>query len=116
MLFYAFYYLVSVLLLCQGTQLLGEQRNPMGAVPVELSMPNGPSRGWGRLLVLVGLVGVVCGLVSHGEAPRVSAHALSFVQGGEWLVMAAYGFWLVFLAKRVEYQAVAAASADHGHH
>ncbi|WP_005034774.1 hypothetical protein [Holophaga foetida] len=116
MLFYTFFYLVSALLLVQGTHLAGEQRHPMGAVPAELALPSGAARAWGKLLVLMGLIGLACGLASHGDAPRISRQTLAFVEGVEWVLMGVYGLWLVFIAKRIEYIGVAAASADHGHH
>lgn len=116
MLFYAFFYLVAALLLFQGVHLLGEQRDPMGVVPAELALPAGAARVWGRLLVGVGLVGLVCGLVSHGLTPWVSRQVLTCLEVAEWLLMGIYGFWLVFIAKRVHYAGVAAAPTNHGHH
>jgi len=115
MLFYTFYYLVTALLLFQGTHLLGEQASPMGTVPSELALAPEPSRGWGRTLVGMALVCLIAGLISHGICPWFTEQPLVFLEGAAWLVMAAYGFWLIFIAKRIEYVG-AAAPVEHGHH
>jgi len=115
MLFYTFFYLVSAVLVLQGTQLVGEQREAMGAVPEELVLPASAARVWGRILMVVGLIGVVCGLASHGEGSWVSRQVLAFIQGAQGGLAAVYGLWLVFVAKRVAYAGVAAAPAEHHH-
>nr|WP_320132087.1 hypothetical protein [uncultured Holophaga sp.] len=116
MLFHTFYYLTAALLIFQGVQLRGEQEAPLGTTPPELCLGPGPSRAWGRFLVLAGVVGLVCGFLNHGAHPRIGHEALGMIEGVLWLVMGAYGFWLIFLAKRVDFAPHPALADDSAHH
>jgi len=112
MLVYLFFYLVSAVLVFQGSQALGEQKEPLGVVPEEVAQD--PTRGslWGGFLITVGLVAVLFGLLSHSlvSLQLMLGRFLAF----EFLVMGAYGFYVIFLSRKVAF--VGKAAADHGHH
>jgi hypothetical protein len=113
MLFYLFLYLLAAVLVFQGTQLLGEQRTPMGVVPAEVA-PNRVQAGyWGGFLIAYGVLLGGVGLMSHCNAWYVGALAPLRTLGG--VVLACYGLWLVF-GRKVDYTPAPVQGGDHGHH
>lgn len=101
MLFYVFFYLLAALLVFQGAQALGEPREPLRETPGELALPEA-GRRWGIFLVGMGSLCVLAGFLNHAGA--VSWGSLRIMRGAGWLTEGAYGFWLVFLARKIAYQ------------
>lgn len=112
MLVYLFFYLVSAVLVFQGSQALGEQKEPLGAVPEEVAQDATRGSLWGGFLITVGLLSILLGLLSHVvvSLQLMLGKFLAF----EFFVMGAYGFYIIFLSRKVTY--LGKATADHGHH
>lgn len=114
MLAYLFFYLVASILMFQGTQVLGEQREPLGVVPPEVAQEPSRAGVWGGFLVTVGAISIVFGLFSHAHAGL--HYQLDRVMTVDLLVMASYGLYVIFFNRKVEYLGKAAADHGHGHH
>lgn len=114
MLLYLFAYLTAAILVFQGTQVLGEQREPLGVVPGEVAQEPGRAGVWGGFLVTAGALSIAFALLSHGFFPL--RPFVARVLGLDLLVMAAYGFYVIFLNRKVAYLGKPAADHGHGHH
>ncbi|HLO68972.1 MAG TPA: hypothetical protein VK188_18260 [Holophaga sp.] len=114
MLSYIAFYVLAAILILQGTQLLGELRGPLSAVPPEVKPdPAGAARVGGFLLTF-GAASVVAGLLSHAF-PWFQG-SLRLLHGAGILVEAVFGVWLVF-GRKVDYTpAPVADEPAHGHH
>jgi len=63
MLFLAFYFLLFLVLIFQGTQIAGEVKTPLGTLPEEVGQNPVASARWGILLIGVGFFGAAMGLL-----------------------------------------------------
>lgn len=113
MLFLVFFYVLAAVLVFQGLHLLGERTQPLGTLPEEVGLAKIPSGVWGAYLTAYGASMVGCGLLSHAFASVTPALVPLRALGA--LSLLAFGAWVVFLGRRVEYLG-SAADADHGHH
>lgn len=114
LLFYVFYYLVAAVVIFQGAQVLGEQREPLGVVPEEVGQKPRPARMWGRLLVGMGVLDLLVGILSHPFAWH-GTFPLRYLLYTSLLLIGAYGFYVIFLNRKVAYMGKPSAPA-HGHH
>lgn len=111
---YTFFYLVAAVLVFQGTHAFGEPCEPMGVVPAEVAQAPARARCWGGLLAGYGYLGILVGLLSHaftGLQPL-----LPTMMGVGFGIMAAYGLYVVFFNRKVEYLGTPSVPADSGHH
>ncbi len=114
LLFYVFYYLLSVLLIFQGLHLASEVSAPLGTLPEEVGQAPTPSLHWGSFLTAYGALGILIGLFSHQYEYLVSALRPLVSIGA--LIMASFAIWIIFRGRRVVYMAEPAADhGDHGH-
>ena len=111
---YTFFYLVAAVLVFQGTHAFGEQSEPMGVVPAEVIQESGKARLRGGILAAFGYLSILVGLLSHAfEALECLLPGMMALGFG---LMAAYGLYLIFFNRKVEYVGVSAAPAHHDHH
>ena len=111
MLFYVFYYLLSAVLMFQGTQAIGESREPMGVIPEQVRSGAEGRRTWGGVLAGVGAFLVVMGLISHAQAGLFPVLRVLQVLG--LAAMGGYGLWTIFAAKKVVYLGKPSAPSHH---
>lgn len=114
MLLYLFFYLSAAILMFQGTQLLGEQREPLGVVPTEVAQDPSRAGVWGGFLLTVGALSIAFGLWGH-FSPVLRLY-LDRVLALDLLVMLAYGIYVIFFNRKVDYLGKPAADHGHGHH
>lgn len=114
LLFYVFYYLVAVVVIFQGAQVLGEQRSPLGVVPEEVAQKPARARAWGLALVGLGALDILVGLLSHRFAWHGTFPLWCLLYTSLALV-GAYGFYVIFLSRKVAYIGKPSAPS-HGHH
>ena len=111
---YTFCYVVATVLVFQGTHAFGEQSEPMGVVPEEVTQEPGKARLRGGILAAYGYLSILVTLLSHayvGIQPLLpSIMAVGFG------LMAAYGLYVIFFNRTVEYLGVSAAPVHHDHH
>jgi hypothetical protein len=111
---YTFFYLVSAVLVFQGTHAFGEQTGPMGVVPEEVAQESGKARLRGGILAAYGYLSLLVALLSHAYTgiqtilPGLMAVGLG--------LMAVYGLYVIFFNRKVEYVGVSAEPAHHDHH
>ena len=119
-LFYAFYYLLSAVLVFQGLHIASEVADPLGTVPEEVGQTPRSSLGWGSFLVSYGTLCIVIALLSHFY--EYFGSALRPLMGTGLVIMAIFSAWVVFKGRSVNYMGVAAADLareghpDNGHH
>ena len=111
---YTFFYLVAVLLVCQGTHAFGEQSEPMGVVPEEVAQDPGRARLRGALLAAYGYLSILVALLSHAYSALQSLLPSMMAVGLG--LMAAYGLYVIFFNRKVDYLGVSAPPAEHDHH
>lgn len=114
MLFLVFYFILFAVLLFQGTHVAGEVKTPLGTLPEEVGQNPAASARWGILLITVGLLGALLGLLGF-RSPALAAMRPGFMIFGA-VVLAVYGFWVIFLGRKPEFMGKPAAADDHGHH
>lgn len=119
MLFLVFYYVLAAVLIFQGLHFYGEHTQPLGTVPEEVGQEKSSSGVWGGYLATYGGLMVLCGVSSHYYA--FFTPALGPLRTLGVLSLMAFGAWVVFKGRRVEYLGTSAAladhaEADHGHH
>lgn len=112
LLFYVFFYLVAFVLMAQGAQALGEQRNPLGVVPGEVVQKPEPARRWGRILVGLGLLDTLVGLLSHRYGWQ-GTFPLRCLLWTSLVVMGAYGLYILFFSRKVAYLGQPSAPSHH---
>lgn len=111
---YVFFYVVAAVLIFQGTHAVGEQREPLGVVPSEVTQEPGKARLRGYILAAFGYLSVALGLLGHGYAPlRKLLPGLMVVNLG---LIGVYGLYVIFFSRKVIYQAAPSACHDHPSH
>ncbi len=113
MLFLVFYFLLFVVLIFQGSHLAGEVKMPLGTLPEEVGQNPVAAARWGILLITAGFLGSVVGLLGF-RFPALAALRPAFSALG-LLVLALYGFWIIFLGRKAEFIGKPAVADDHGH-
>lgn len=111
---YTFFYLVAAVLVFQGTHAFGEQSEPMGVVPEEVAQDAGKARLRGAILAAYGYLSLLAALLSHAWTGLQAA--LPGMMAVGLGLMAAYGLYVIFFSRLVEYLGVPAAPAKHDHH
>jgi hypothetical protein len=116
MLFLALYFVLFLILLFQGTHIAGEIKTPLGTLPEETGQSPLASARWGILLITTGLVGTLAGLLGF-MSPTLAAARPAFLYLG-LAVLALFGLWVIFLARKPEFMGKPAVADDpgHGHH
>ena len=112
MLFLMMYFVLASVLVFQGLHLASEPTAPLGTLPEEVALPAPKSFAWGAFLVTWGGLALAFGLLGFKFDWFVPIRPAVFVL--DWIVLAAYGVWVVFMARRIEYIGTPAAD-DHGH-
>lgn len=111
---YTFFYLVATVLVFQGTHAFGEQSEPMGVVPQEVTQESGRARLRGGILAAYGYLCITFGLLGHAySALHLVLPSLMAIGLG---LMAVYGAYIIFFNRKVEYLGVSAEPAHHDHH
>jgi hypothetical protein len=101
MLTYVFLFMTASVLIFQGTQLLGELRNPLGTVPNEVVLPERAARRWGERLIGFGCLSLLLGFLSF-LYPSLFQYLLpTIVVDG--CALGVFALYLVFAAPRVQY-------------
>lgn len=113
MLFLAFYFLLFLVLVFQGTHIAGEVKTPLGTLPEEVGQNPVASARWGILLILVGFFGAALGLLGFRSPALAAARPALFALGVA--VLALFGLWVIFLGRKPEFIGKAAVADDHGH-
>lgn len=94
-------YVLAVVLIFQGSQLLGELAgHPLNAVPEEVRPSPSWSARWGGFLITYGVAMLLTGLLSHGY--DWFQGSLGLLRGFGVAVEAVFGLWLVF-GRTVDY-------------
>jgi uncharacterized membrane protein HdeD (DUF308 family) len=101
MLTYVFLFLAASALLFQGTQLIGEVRNPLGVVPSEVALPEKSQRRWGERLMTFGLLSMLLAFLSFCY-PFLAEYLLPTIIV-DACALGVFALYLVFFAPRVEY-------------
>lgn len=112
MLFLMFFYILAAILVFQGLHLFSEISEPLGTVPEEVAQATVSSQRWGAYLMAYGGLMALCGLLSIGTPYFLSA--LKPLQGFALLSLGAFGAWVVFKGRTIEYMGTPAED-DHGH-
>lgn len=111
---YTFFYVVAAILVFQGTHAVGEQSEPLGVVPEEVAQEAGKARLRGHILAAYGYLCIAAALASHAFSV-----IQSFLPGALTVgfgLSAAYGLYVVFFNRKVQYMGVSAEPAHHDHH
>jgi hypothetical protein len=111
---YTFFYLVATLLVFQGTHAFGEPSDPMGVVPAEVTQEAGKARLRGGVLATYGYLSLLTALLSHAY-PGLQAPLPGMMAVGLGL-MAAYGLYVIFFNRKVEYLGVSSTPTNPHHH
>lgn len=111
---YTFFYLVAMVLVFQGTHAYGEQFEPLGVVPEEVTQDSGKARLRGGILAGYGYLSILVALLSHAYEGIQSL--LSGTMAVGLGLLAVYGLYVIFFNRKVEYLGVSATPADHHHH
>ena len=114
LLFYVFYYLLSVVLVFQGLHIAAEVGEPLGTVPQEVGQTATSSLGWGSFLVAYGTLCIVIALLSHPYNYFGSALRPLMITG--MAIMAAFSAWVIFKGRTVNYLGEAATNLGHESH
>jgi len=101
MLTYVFLFIVASVLLFQGVQLLGEIKNPLGVVPVEVVLPEKSARRWGERLIGFGGFTLIIGFLSF-RYPTLTQYLVPVIII-DGCALAVFASHLVFFAPRVEF-------------
>ena len=112
MLFLVFYYLLAAILIFQGLHFYGEQTQPLGTVPEEVTQSRPVSERWGGYLMGYGALMVACGLASHWYS--FFPPALGAIRAMGVLSLILFGAWVIFKGRTIEYLG-APAEDDHAH-
>ncbi|HOD33407.1 MAG TPA: hypothetical protein PKO12_08010 [Holophaga sp.] len=102
LLFYVFFYLVAFVLMAQGSQALGEVREPIGVVPGEVAQKPGPAQAWGGALVGLGVLDTLVGLLSHAYGWH-GTFPLRCLFWTSLAAIGAYGLYILFFNRKVAY-------------
>lgn len=113
MLFLVFYFILFSVLIFQGAHVAGEVKQPLGTLPEEVGQAPEASSRWGALLVGTGLLGLLLALAGFRWTSLAAARPAFFYLGLG--VLAAYGFWVIFLGRRPEFIGKPTVAEDHGH-
>ncbi len=107
-----FFYILAAILIFQGLHLFGEVAQPLGTVPEEVGQAPAVSHRWGSYLMTYGALMVLFGALSH----RYDAFApsLPVLRAFGLLSLGAYGAWVVFRGRTVEFMGEPSVE-DHGH-
>jgi len=110
---YVFAYILAAVLLFQGLHLFQETEAPLGTLPEEAAQATGASQKWGAALMTWACFALGTGLLSHAYAWFASA-VLPMRNVG-LILLAAYGAWVVFAGRSVEFMGKPSADDHHGH-
>ncbi len=113
MIFQVFYYLLFTVLVFQGTHLAGEVKTPLGTLPEEVGQNPVAAARWGVTLILTGFAGILLGLLGARTPALAAARPACFGLGVA--VLALYGLWVIFLARKPEFMGKPTLADDHGH-
>ncbi len=111
---YIAFYGVAAVLVFQGTHAFAEPADPLGVVPAEVPQEPGRARLRGAILALYGYLSLLVALLSHAYEslcvllPSMLALGVGFI--------AAYGLYVIFFNRKVEYLAEPSPSAHSDHH
>jgi hypothetical protein len=114
MLLLVLYFLLSLILIFQGTHLAGEVRSPLGTLPDEVAQNPVSAMRWGILLIASGILLSVLGLLGYWSTRLATARPGLLLLGLAILIL--YGVWIVFLGRKAEFIGKPAAADNHGHH
>ncbi|MFN8010529.1 MAG: hypothetical protein U0P81_03910 [Holophagaceae bacterium] len=109
-----FTFLLGAALLFMGLHLRAEPADPLGVVPEEVKPSARMARIWGSALAIYGgflLLFAAAAMLDADFRPGV----VPFRRAGVGLGIL-FGFWVVFLNRKVEYLGRPAEDAGHGHH
>jgi hypothetical protein len=101
MLTYIFLFMTASVLIFQGTQLLGELKNPLGVVPDEVMLPERAARRWGERLIGFGCLTLLLGFLSFCYTSLCQYLLPTIIVDGCALVI--FALYLIFAAPRVQY-------------
>jgi hypothetical protein len=101
MLTYVFLFIIAAVLIFQGTQLIGEIKNPLGVMPAEVALPEKVARRWGERLIGFGCVTMLFGFLSF-PFPTLFEYFLP-VMAIDGLALGFFKLYLIFVGPRVEY-------------
>jgi len=122
MLTYVFLFIAASILIFQGTQLVGEIKNPLGTVPAEVALPEKQARRWGERLLGIGCLTMLLGFVVL-VYPSFEQYLIpAIIVDG--ITLAIFALYLIFAAPRVQFMGepgcgrgiAGASSADDDHH
>lgn len=111
---FLFTFLLGAALLFQGLHLRAEAGDPLGVVPEEVRPTDRHARIWGSALAIYGgflLLFATAAMLDPDFSPGV----VPFRNAGVGLSVL-FGFWVVFLNRKVAYLGTPAAEDGHGHH
>jgi hypothetical protein len=106
--------LLAAALLFQGLHLRAEPADPLGVVPEEVRPTDRMARIWGAALAIYGGFLLLFGTAALID-PDFRPGVIPFRNAGIGLSVL-FGFWVVFLNRRVEYLGQPAEDSGHGHH
>jgi len=101
MLTYVFLFITASVLIFQGTQLLGELRNPLGVVPNEVALPEKTARRWGERLLGFGCLTLLLGLLSFIYSSLCQYLLPTIIVDA--CALGIFAIYLIFVAPRVQY-------------
>lgn len=117
---YVFSYILAAVLLFQGLHLFKETEAPLGTLPEEAAQDTGASQKWGAALLTWAFFALGTGLLSH--AYDWFGSAVLPMRNIGCILLAAYGAWVVFAGRTIEFLGKPTMddhhghAADHGHH
>lgn len=116
MLFLVFYFTLFVILVFQGTHLVGEVKTPLGTLPEEIGQNPVAAARWGVLLITIGFLGSALGLLGFRYPAMTALRPACFALGLG--VLALFGVWVIFLGRKAEFMGKPTVADDpgHGHH
>ena len=109
---YMFSYLLAAVLFFQGLHLFQETKAPLGAVPDEVKQETPASQKWGAALITWSVLLAGVALLSY-TYPGFASAVVPLRNTG-MVIGAAFGIWVVFMGRTVEYMGTPSAD-DHGH-
>jgi hypothetical protein len=101
MLTYVFLFIIASVLIFQGSQLIGEIKDPLGVVPTEVALPEKAARRWGERLIGFGCVTMLIGFLSY-LIPSLFDLFLP-VMAIDVLALGLFKLYLIFVGPRVDY-------------
>ncbi len=108
-----FYFIVSLVLMFQGLQLLGEKKSPLGTVPDDVSQSLEASEWTGVFLITWSSLAIIVGLVVLLGNKLIGALPLIKVANG--LILLTYSFWVIFKGRQVDVLS-SPTTQEHDHH